>query len=164
MSPPASAKTWLVGREGVVDTAGEPVVGDFRRDHRVRGIGKVEDHHAVAPVRRALAGHGRVAAVGRDLHVVDRARVDLDRVGLEDVAGIGHVPHEAVAVGALGPRERVVAPVPALEDPEVGGAHPLFAAVAVDLELLDHVAGDDLETVVRAARGPAWATTVWTTG
>ncbi len=107
------------------------------------------------PLRRfggALAGHGGVTGVGRHLHVVDGAGVDLDRIGLDDVAGLGDVPDEAVAVGALGPGECVVAPVHALEDPEVGGADALLPPLAVDLELLDDVAQDDAEGGARGER------------
>ena len=150
---PRQREDVVVGGKRVVHTARQAVVGDLRRDHRVGRVGQVEDHDSVAPIRGPFARHCRVASVGRHLHVVHGARVDLDRIRLDDVGGIGHVPHETVAVGALGPGDRVVAPVHALEDPEVGGAHPLFPAVAVDLELLDHITGDDLEGGARG-EGP----------
>ena len=140
----------FVGGEGIVHAARQTVVGDFRGDFRMRGIRKVQDHYAVAPVGGPLASHGRVARVGRHLHVVDRTCIDLNRVRLDDAPGVGHVPDEAVAIGPLGPGERVIAAVAALEDPEVGRPDPLFPALALDLQLLDDVPGDDAE---RGARG-----------
>ena len=80
----------VVRREHVVHAAGQLLV-ERRRDLRVRRIRQVENHDAVDAVRRALAREHAVAAVGRDRDVVDRAGVDLDRVGLHDVVQVGDV-------------------------------------------------------------------------
>ena len=98
------------------------------RDDRVRGIGQVQNHHTVAAVGRPLTGQRGVASVGRDFHVVHRACIDLDGIGLDDVFRVRHIEDERVTIGLLGAHQSVVAPVNALEDPEVGAVDPLLAA------------------------------------
>ena len=88
-------------------------------DLRMRRIREVEEDDAVDAIRRALARHHRVARVGRHRHVVDRPRVDLDRIGADDVRQVGDVEDVRVAVAAPGADDAVVAAVLAGVRPEV---------------------------------------------
>ena len=129
----------VVGGEDVVHAAGQFLV-EGRRDLGMRRYGEVEDHDAVHAVGRALAREHAVASVGRDRHVVDRAGVDLHRVGLDDVIHVGDVEHEGPAVAAPGAHEHVVPAVLAGPRPEVGGMGGVDVAAARDLDALPHVA------------------------
>jgi len=122
--------TWVAtGITALLEDAGRPVVGHLGRDPGMGRLGQVQDDHPVPAVRRPFPGHGGVPAVGGHLHVVHGPGVHLDRIGLDDVARIGHVPDVPVPVGPLGPGQGVIPSVEALEDPGVRGADPLLATL-----------------------------------
>ena len=122
-------------------------------DLRMRRVRQIEEHDAVDAVRRALARHHRVARVGRDRDVVDRARVHLDRVRADDVREVRDVEDVRVAVAAPGADDAVVAAVLAGVGPEVGRVRVADDAAADDRDALPHVARRDFDgrARVRAA-------------
>ena len=140
-------KQVIVGGENVVDAAGQSVVV-LRRHFRMCGFRQVEDHHAVSPVRRALSRNCSVPSVRRDLHIVQRPGVHLNGVGLEDVAGIGNVPHKGVALCLARSGERVVAPIHTLEQPKITGVVRRLPAMAHHVHPLDNVSLHHRESAV----------------
>ena len=121
-----------------------------RRDFRMRRIGEIEDHHAVHPVRRALAGEYAVPPVRRHGHVVDRARIDLDRIGLDDVVQVRDVEDDGVSVTAPRPDEAVVAAILGRPRPEIRRVRRVDVAAARDRDALAHIARRHLNRLLRA--------------
>ena len=110
-------------------------VGQLGDDRRVRGIGEIQHDNPVAPVARSLAGDHRPARVRVHLHVVHHPCVHHHRVGEHRRARIRHVPRVHALSASLGVSAgvRVIASVPALEDPQVARRHVRDRAAADEL-------------------------------
>ncbi len=119
----------------VVHARGE-ILGVAGEDPGVGRRADVQQDDPVPAVRRALPGDDRDLARLVDLHVVHDPGVDHDRVGDGRVARIGDVPgehHVAAGPGGVGAGIGVVAPVDALEHPQVRGRPSGHRAVPDDL-------------------------------
>ena len=132
-------KQVVISGEHVVYAASDSVRFERRSHPRMRRVGHVENHHAVATVRSSLSRKRGVPPVRRNLYVVDRACVHLNRVGLGDVGRVRNVPEICPARGGPCPGDRVVAPVHPFEDPQVGGVDVRHGAASLEFDLLDRI-------------------------
>ena len=108
----------VVGGEYVMHATRELLI-ENRGDFRMRRNGQVENDDAIHPIRRAFARQHAVATIGRHGHVVDGTRIDLHRIGLDDVVHVGDVEHESVAVTTPRSDQGVVASVFPRPRPEI---------------------------------------------
>ena len=138
----------IVGGEHVVHAAREFLIersGDFR----VRRRSQVEDDDAVHAVRCTFTRQYAVSAIGRNRHVVDGARVDLDRIRLHDVVHVRDVEHHAVSVAAPRAHQRIIAAILAGPRPQVRRGCCRNTAAPGHRNATDHVTRLDLEHFAR---------------
>ena len=134
--------------EHVVHTSGEAVI-ERGEDLDIMWVGDVEKDEAVAAIRRAFTADDAGAAVRGDFDIVDRTRVDLNRVDELHVGGVGDVIKIRVAFRVPRAVDGVVASVDPFPDPKIRSDAIRDPCMAEKLDLSGNVSRCDENTRAR---------------